>query len=404
MSFSASQFIGKLNTLEDSQESISSASKWLLSQYREADRVAETWRDYMIKKSSTVRRKLLGIYLLNHVVQQAKSQKMDHFHKAFSKVVPMVLSETYKDFPLDLQKKVKRVTDIWYDRGIFHKSILLEIRAIIKKVNESGVHGESIKGSSKSSSKISSSHKSSRGSAAAGAVAATSITDLPSDIQKYLTLIKETRKLSQSSKSLKERFEKSAAELDVSSHVYAENYNTVVKIAQLATDSTNEVITKRKQAIELLEELLNSEKKLLEQSQTELTEIDFTLLSKDPAKVLNVNTDNDALPTYTADENDNDSDSDDERNSSSSSSSDDNDSDSNGKDNDLSTKMKRASEDIESDDPQKKLKSDNSQSNDENAEYDPFTSHIDNNKSEDDNESSEPITSNIQDLLSKLAN
>lgn len=107
MSFSASQFIGKLGTLEDSQESINSASKWLLSQYREADNVANTWKDYMLKDSVKARRKLLGIYLLNHVVQQAKSQKIDHFQKAFSNVVYEVIKNVYPQLHPEMQKKAK---------------------------------------------------------------------------------------------------------------------------------------------------------------------------------------------------------------------------------------------------------------------------------------------------------
>lgn len=408
MSFSANQFVGKLNTLEDSQESISSASKWLLSQYREADHVAETWKDYMLKKSLNVRRKLLGIYLLNHVVQQAKSQKMDHFHKAFSKVVPEVLTETYPQFPLDLQKKVKRVTDIWYDRGIFHKSILIEIRSIIKKINESGVHGEGVSSSSTSSSSTSSKRRNGSSSSTSAALEL-----LPPNLQKYVSLQKELKKLYQSSKSLKDRFEKSAAELDPSSHVYEENYNTVAKIAKLATDTTTQEISHREQIIALLEEILHTEKKHLEQSQTTLTEIEFTLLSKDPSKALNASTDNDALPTYTADGNENDSDSDNDGSSSNSDSDEDNHSQT--KNREVNTNLnseiplKRPSEENAMDSPEKKQRTDdhnNAEGDDENTEYDPFSSHINNDASnqEAENELSEPITSNIQDLLSKLAN
>lgn len=403
MSFSANQFIGTLNTLEDSQESISSASKRLLSQYREADRVAETWKDYMFKKSLNVRRKLLSIYLLNHVVQQAKSQKMEHFHKAFSKVVPEVLTEVYPQFPLDLQKKVKRVADIWYDRGIFHKSVLVEIRSIIKKINESGAHGDSISSSSSSIKK-------------GGPSSSSSSQDLlPPDLQKYLTLLKDLKKLSQSSKSLKERFEKSAAELDPASHVYEENYKTVEKIANLATDTTRQEMSHREQIIKLLDDILQSERKHLEQNHTALTEIEFTLLSKDPTKTLDVQTDNGGLPTYTTNENDNDSDSDGNKSSSSCSDSDDD------RDSGIKSREKdqmplpekknprRSSHDENSDNQHKKQKTESGESPEVNpddaGEYDPLNHTDDGTKNlPNDEESSEPITSNIQDLLSKLAN
>lgn len=109
MPFSSEQFTTKLNTLEDSQESISSASKWLLLQYRDAPKVAETWKEYMLRPSVNTRRKLLGLYLMNHVVQQAKGQKIIQFQDSFGKVAAEVLGRINQEFPRDLKRSCQEL-------------------------------------------------------------------------------------------------------------------------------------------------------------------------------------------------------------------------------------------------------------------------------------------------------
>ena len=132
MPFSSEQFTTKLNTLEDSQESISSASKWLLLQYRDAPKVAETWKECLLRPSVNTRRKLLGLYLMNHVVQQAKGQKIIQFQDSFGKVAAEVLGRINQEFPRDLKKKLSRVVNILKERNIFSKQVVNDIERSLK--------------------------------------------------------------------------------------------------------------------------------------------------------------------------------------------------------------------------------------------------------------------------------
>ena len=127
MSFSSEQFVSKLTKLEDSQESIASASKWLLSQHRDAPKIAECWKTYMLRNDINSRRKLLGIYVVNHVVQQAAGQKIGHFQEDFNKVIEEVLTTTFPEFSSDIKKKIARVVSIWKSRGIFSRPTLNKI-------------------------------------------------------------------------------------------------------------------------------------------------------------------------------------------------------------------------------------------------------------------------------------
>lgn len=392
MSFSASQFIGKLGTLEDSQESINSASKWLLSQYREADNVANTWKDYMLKDSVKARRKLLGIYLLNHVVQQAKSQKIDHFQKAFSNVVYEVIKNVYPQLHPEMQKKAKRVVDIWYDRGIFPKDILQKLRNSILEINKTAkLDLESGKDKKTSSSRSGSIDKD-----------RTKLSlELPDTIEQYAMLHKELRKLQQNAVSLKTRFDNSASELDPSSHVYEDNYNTVSKIANLAVDAVQKSMDTRQKAIDIIQSVLNAEKKQYEASQTMLTEINFSLMSKNPAKIQQIPEDN-VLPTYTSGSNANDSSSDDDSDASDSS-----ESSSDEKEekqlSDLNDRKRSPDDNLNENDSSKKMKAIENEENvgeTEKNELDEAEKNSENNGED----TGGIITSNIQDLLSKLAN
>lgn len=119
-----------------------------------------------------------------------------------------------------MQKKAKRVVDIWYDRGIFPKDILQKLRNSILEINKTAkLDLESGKDKKTSSSRSGSIDKD-----------RTKLSlELPDTIEQYAMLHKELRKLQQNAVSLKTRFDNSASELDPSSHVYEDNYNTVSK-------------------------------------------------------------------------------------------------------------------------------------------------------------------------------
>lgn len=358
MSFSAEQFIAKLSTLEDSQESIAGASKWLLSQYREADQVAQCWRDYMKKKSINTRRKLLAIYLANHVVQQAKARKIGQFQEAFDKVAVEVIKDVYPDLPRDLKKKVKRVADIWTERNIFSARVLQEIQETFKTeapmVNEEAI---------------------------------------PPQLKKLVRAYGDLTKLEQYKKSIRVRFDKAVESLDPSSVVYEENLKTVTRIGQSSKDATSQAIKMRESRVDALQELLKDEERILDEERSAIGEIDIILQSKDPKQNNQASRDQDLLPTYEAGNDDDDDDDSSE-----------NDSDNDDKERISPSATKRQSEESSEDTADiKRARFASEEASGDNQEgYEPLNPSAAANAEE--YEGSPVVTSNIQDLLSKLAN
>lgn len=273
MPFSSEQFTTKLNTLEDSQESISSASKWLLLQYRDAPKVAETWKEYMLRPSVNTRRKLLGLYLMNHVVQQAKGQKIIQFQDSFGKVAAEVLGRINQEFPRDLKKKLSRVVNILKERNIFSKQVVNDIEGSLKTES----------------------------SPVEALVLPQKLKDFAKDYEKLV-------KMHHNVCAMKMRFDKSSDELNPSSSVYEENFKTISKIGNMAKDIINESILKRESGIHKLQSTLDDEKRHLDEEQNMLSEIEFVLSAKDPSR-LNKNVDEDnIIPTYEVGDGDDDDD------------------------------------------------------------------------------------------------
>lgn len=361
MSFSAEQFTSKLNTLEDSQESIASASKWLLSQYREADQVAECWKDYMIKKNVNTRRKLLAIYLSNHVVQQAKAKKIGHFQEAFGKVSAEVMREVYPGLPRDLKKKVKRVADIWAERAIFSKDVLKNIQASMK------TEGPPVDGE-----------------------------PLPSNLRELAGTYTGMTKVEHNKQAIRMRFDKAIESLDPSSVVYEENLRTVSKIGQSAKDATSQLIKMRERRVSILEKLLREEESILDEERNSMNEIEIVLHSKDPSNTNQRPEDEDLLPTYEAGNDD------DEDEDSSDDSANEDEGSSNAKDALQGVKRQGEPSALEdSENKRTKLPSEEAAFNDQEG-YEPQNLSSDQNPTAF--EGSPAVTSSIQDLLSKLAN
>ncbi|KAG0663275.1 hypothetical protein C6P45_000880 [Maudiozyma exigua] len=387
MSFSSEQFVAKLNRLEDSQESIASASKWLLSQHRDAPKIAESWKQYMLRKDVNTRRKLLAIYVVNHVVQQAAAQNIGHFQEDFNTVIEEVLITTFAEFSSDLKKKIARVVGIWKSRGIFSRETLNRILANFEK-----------------NQKINNSVN----------------VNVPPKLKPVADIMKRIEKIQINAHAMKTRFDNAISELDPSSLVYDENYKTVQKVGGLAKNNIASSVQERKKLINALQSLIEEQNKLVTEGETMQSEIDFTISSKDPANATGTGKDDeDVLPTYEAtDDTNGDSESD------SDNSIDDDDkvkpesigqglssdtldvlakmkalAESNNNNN-----LKRSNDELDNDEENdlKRQKEDNDetgmtydQSNEDEVEGE--TEHV-------STENSDTVTSSIQDLLSKLAN
>ncbi|AMD19198.1 HBR297Cp [Eremothecium sinecaudum] len=350
MSFSEEQFIGKLNGLDETQESIVGASKWLLTLYKEAHIVAQSWSKYVLMTSTNTRRKLLAIYLVNDVIQQAKHKRIVQFGNEFGKVLQEVFSKVFPDLPHELQKKVRRVVRIWRQRQILSEDVLVQIEAYMKEPE----------------------------SPKAAAVERNS----DSKLDEIVVLYKTVEKYSPSVSASRLKFEKSLEALDPNSIVFAENFKTVKKIATAAKETLNKSIELRKKLQQQLESLLGEQNCMIDNELEAISETDMLLASKDPSAVQNTSvTDENILPAYEP-ELDSDNSSDD------------------GSDDNSRTKKRSSQDDSDSQSKRAKMLT---EYDDAAGGYEPtIISNADTAAITPEEQSS--ITSSIQDLLSKLAN
>ncbi|SCU87946.1 LADA_0E07206g1_1 [Lachancea dasiensis] len=253
MSFSEEQFTSKLNALDETQESIVNASKWLLTQYKEVDQIAHCWKRFVIRPSINTRRKFLAIYLANDVIQQAKHKRVGDFGTAFGKIMPEVLSEVYPELNQEMRRKVKRVVDIWKQRQVFSEPV---IEMVYSKLREPS------KGASR-------------------------IEEAPSakiapELRQLASIFDQLTKSQGGISSTKTKFDSSLEALDPNSAVYSENYKTVQRIGQVAKDALQKSMVNRQQAIKELQKLLDFQNEQASQDQFMVGEIDEVLAAKDP--------------------------------------------------------------------------------------------------------------------------
>jgi len=66
---------------------------------------------------------------LTEVTQQSKARHKDDFLVAFSPVIAEAAAVAYKGAPAEVQSKLRRVVDVWRDRGIFEQPIQAAVEA-----------------------------------------------------------------------------------------------------------------------------------------------------------------------------------------------------------------------------------------------------------------------------------
>jgi regulator of Ty1 transposition protein 103 len=77
--------------------------------------------------ASSASRKLNLIYLANDVVQQSRARKKDEFPKAFTGVITEAMEIAYRGTTSEVQSKIRRVLEVWRQRGVFEPAILGEV-------------------------------------------------------------------------------------------------------------------------------------------------------------------------------------------------------------------------------------------------------------------------------------
>ncbi|KAF7547820.1 hypothetical protein G7Z17_g7455 [Cylindrodendrum hubeiense] len=130
MAYNDDSVLARLSSLNESHESIATAAQWIMFHRRHADRTVQLWVQRLKDSSSTKRLSL--VYLANEVAQQSKIRHKDDFIIAFAPVVAEAISIAYKGAAADIQSKLKRVVDVWKDRGIFEAPIQAAIDSRIE--------------------------------------------------------------------------------------------------------------------------------------------------------------------------------------------------------------------------------------------------------------------------------
>ncbi|KAL1296625.1 hypothetical protein AAFC00_000113 [Neodothiora populina] len=125
----------KLSALNETQDSIVSVAQWVMFHRRHADRTAELWLERL--KESNTSKKLNLIYLANEVVQQSKARKKEDFLLAFSPIIADAAATAYKGSTQEVQLKIRRVVEVWRQRGIFETAIQDAVEKRIDDIDKS---------------------------------------------------------------------------------------------------------------------------------------------------------------------------------------------------------------------------------------------------------------------------
>lgn len=135
MAYSDDAVKAKLNSLNETQDSIVANAQWIMFHRRHADRTASLWLQRL--QESSVAKRLNLIYLANEVVQQSRARGKQDFMLAFEPVVAEATAMAYKGASQDVQGKIKRVVEVWRQRNIFDVRILESVDARIAELDKS---------------------------------------------------------------------------------------------------------------------------------------------------------------------------------------------------------------------------------------------------------------------------
>nr|POF22184.1 upf0400 protein [Quercus suber] len=134
MAYSDDAVKSKLSSLNETQDSIVANAQWIMFHRRHADRTAALWMQKL--QESPLPRRLVLIYLANEVVQQSRARGKQDFLLAFEPLIADATGVAYKGASQDAQGKVRRVTEVWRQRGIFDRRILDQVDARMAEIDK----------------------------------------------------------------------------------------------------------------------------------------------------------------------------------------------------------------------------------------------------------------------------
>lgn len=130
MSFSPEIFRKKLDSLQETQDSIVSISQWVLFHHRHAADLCQIWASYAMGDGPAINltKRLALLYLCNDVVQQARHKRKPEFAAGFAKALPKVLHQVYPKLDSAIKPKLERLIGVWEQRNIFTAAQIQALR------------------------------------------------------------------------------------------------------------------------------------------------------------------------------------------------------------------------------------------------------------------------------------
>ncbi|KXL46294.1 hypothetical protein M433DRAFT_153755 [Acidomyces richmondensis BFW] len=145
MAYSEDAVRAKLASLNESQDSIVSNAQWIMFHRRHAPRTAALWLERL--HTLPPQKRLTLIYLANEVVQQSRARGKPDFLLAFEPIIAEATAAAYQGASQDVQGRVRRVVEVWRQRGIFDARILESVEGRLAEIDRAKGPGKGTGGS-----------------------------------------------------------------------------------------------------------------------------------------------------------------------------------------------------------------------------------------------------------------
>jgi regulator of Ty1 transposition protein 103 len=135
MAYSDDAVRAKLAALNETQDSIVSNAQWIMFHRRFAAKTASVWLN-RLQENTNASKRLNLIYLANEVVQQSRARSKQDFLLAFEPLIADATAAAYKGSSQDIQGKIRRVVEVWRQRGIFDNRIQEQIEKRLEELDK----------------------------------------------------------------------------------------------------------------------------------------------------------------------------------------------------------------------------------------------------------------------------
>jgi regulator of Ty1 transposition protein 103 len=135
MAYSDEAVKAKLAALNETQDSIVSNAQWIMFHRRFAAKTASVWLN-RLQENTNASKRLNLIYLANEVVQQSRARSKQDFLLAFEPLIADATAAAYKGSSQDIQGKIRRVVEVWRQRGIFDTRIQEQVEKRLDELDK----------------------------------------------------------------------------------------------------------------------------------------------------------------------------------------------------------------------------------------------------------------------------